>query len=127
MNTKRRRLAKRYDAGLKQVPELDLPVIAAGAEHVYQMYTVKLSRKIHRTRFLASLRAQGIGATVHFDPPVHQQPFYAPMARRQKAQLSVTDDVASRIMTLPMYPDMTEKQIDRVIDALKKTLKENRL
>ena len=118
MNGARRRHATQYDALLDK-KFFDLPVEAAGRGHVYQMYTVKL-KGIERTKFLAELRAQGIGATVHFDPPVHTQPFYAETLNSGKLALPVTNQVAACIVTLPIYPGMSEDEVSFVAQAANK-------
>jgi perosamine synthetase len=115
MNEARRKHAAQYDALLKK-EFFALPVEAAGRKHVYQMYTIKL-KGVDRTRFLADLRAQGIGATVHFDPPVHTQPFYAETLGLGKLKLPVTMKVSESIVTLPMYPGMSEDDVAFVADA----------
>jgi perosamine synthetase len=115
MNDARRKHAALYNSGLNQ-EFFDLPVEAAGRHHVYQMYTLKL-KGVDRTKFLAELRGLGIGATVHFDPAVHTQPFYAETLGFGKLHLPVTEKVVSSILTLPMYPGMTESDVAFVIDS----------
>ena len=114
MNAHRRRHAAQLNTLLKR-DLFELPVEAKDRTHVYQMYTIKLKRG-DRTRFLADLRARGIGATVHFDPPVHTQPFYAQLGFGELA-LPVTQKVASTIVTLPMYPTMSEDDVSFVAEA----------
>ena len=114
MNSARRKHAAQYNRLLNK--ELfDLPVEAPGRNHVYQMYTLKL-KGVERTKFLAELRGKGIGATVHFDPPVHTQPFYAELGFGD-LKLPVTDKVAATIITLPMYPTMSESDVAFVAEA----------
>jgi perosamine synthetase len=115
MNTARRKHAAQYNSLLK-TEHFDLPVEAPGFIHTYQMYTLKL-KGVDRTKFLADLRGQGIGATVHFDPPVHTQPYYAETLGFGNLKLPVTDKVAATIVTLPMYPTMTESDVDFVAEA----------
>ena len=74
-------------------------------------------RGVDRTKFLADLRGQGIGATVHFDPPVHTQPYYAEKLGSAKLDLPVTNKVAQTIVTLPMYPTMTDDDVSFVANA----------
>ncbi|HEY3319481.1 MAG TPA: DegT/DnrJ/EryC1/StrS family aminotransferase [Planctomycetota bacterium] len=115
MNEARRKHAAQYNAQLDKTL-FDLPVEATGRHHVYQMYTMKL-KGVDRTKFLADLRGQGIGATVHFDPPVHTQPYYAENLGSAKLKLPVTDKVAQTIVTLPMYPTMTADDVSFVAQA----------
>jgi len=115
MNDARRKHAAQYNTLLKK-DFFDLPVEAPGRKHVYQMYTLKV-KGVERTKFLADLRGQGIGATVHFDPPVHTQPFYAELVKGAQLNLSVTEKVAETIVTLPMYPTMSESDVSAVAEA----------
>ncbi|MBI3827898.1 MAG: DegT/DnrJ/EryC1/StrS family aminotransferase [Planctomycetes bacterium] len=117
MNAARRRHAKQYNALLNK-DLFDLPVERPGFQHVYQMYTVK-AKGFDRTTFLAKLREQGIGATVHFDPPVHTQPYYAELGFG-KLDLPVTTKLAANILTLPIYPQMTEDDVAYVAHAANK-------
>jgi perosamine synthetase len=115
MNAARRKHAAQYNGALDR-DFFDLPVEAPGRQHVYQMYTVKL-KSIDRTAFLAELRQRGIGATVHFDPPVHTQPYYAETLGFGKLHLPFTEKVCASIVTLPMYPSMTNDDVDYVAQA----------
>jgi len=122
MNTRRREHAAWYNAHLVEVQELlDLPVEADGCLHVFQMYTVKL-KGVDRTAFLAELRRRGVGANVHFDPPVHQQPYYADLLRQRRFDLPVTEQVSVSIVTLPIYPGMTPAQREHIIASVRAAL-----
>jgi perosamine synthetase len=124
MNAARRRRAAQYAALLD--PEVfDLPAEPPGYFHVWQMYTAKLKAG-DRAKFLAQLRSQGIGATVHFDPPVHRQPYYAELLRARKLDLPVTERLAARIFTLPMYPRMTEEDTAYVARAANRAARDCR-
>ena len=69
----------------------------------------------------------GIGATVHFDPPVHTQPFYAELCKSAELDLPVTNKIAATIVTLPMYPTMTEDDVDFVAKAANAAAEKNRI
>lgn len=125
MNDARREHAAQYNALLNR-GFFDLPVEAPGRKHVYQMYTVKL-KNVNRGRLLAALRAQGIGATVHFDPPVHTQPFYAEQFGSGALDLPVTMRVCSSIVTLPMYPAMSENDVAFVAEAANAAAEKHRV
>jgi len=99
--------------------DVDLPLESEGCQHVYQMYTIKLSERIDRTKFILELRRKSIGANVHFDPPVHQHPYYA----KEGYNLPVTEKVASSIVTLPMYPQLKREELDYVISSVGEVLK----
>ena len=78
------------------------------------MYTIKLDESIDRIAFLKHLRNDGIGASVHFDPPVHSQPFY----KKNNFDLPVTDKVAKSIVTLPMYPSLSLEDLDYMVFSI---------
>jgi len=113
----RRRVAARYLEALAGIDGLELPVIADGRTHVWQMFTV-IVREAKRTELLAKLRSVGVGASVHFDPPVHRQPRYRD-AKVGPGGLAHTDQVAERIVTLPMDPGLGDADIDHVVAALR--------
>ncbi|MCZ7648660.1 MAG: DegT/DnrJ/EryC1/StrS family aminotransferase [Planctomycetota bacterium] len=121
MNEARRKHAKRYDELLDR-NLFDLPVERPGFKHVYQMYVVK-AKGFDRTRFLATLKEAGVGASVHFDPPVHTQPFYAEAAYPQGA-LEVTERLAASCVTLPMYPQMTDDDVAYVAACCNRAARE---
>ncbi len=98
---------------------MDLPVEDARAKHVYQMYTVKLHDNIDRTKFLKFLREKEVGASVHFDPPVHRQSFY----KNYYVSLPVTEKVSERIVTLPMFPGLKKEELDYMIEVIYDALK----
>jgi perosamine synthetase len=116
-NAGRRRVAARYLEELAGVEGLELPAIADGRTHVWQMFTV-IVRDRNRTELLKELRSVGVGASVHFDPPVHQQPRYRD-AKVGPGGLANTDFVAERIVTLPMDPGLSDADVDHVIAALR--------
>lgn len=119
MNEARRKHAAYLNKHL-DFEEVELPVETEGNKHVYQMYTIKVN--VDRSDFVSGLRKRGIGATVHFDPPVHLQAFY----RNLKIKLPVTENVSESIVTLPMYPQLTIEELDKIVSAIEDILKETR-
>jgi perosamine synthetase len=116
-NSGRQRVAARYLEALADLDGLELPSVAAGRTHVWQMFTV-IVREADRTELLAKLRSVGVGASVHFDPPVHQQPRYRD-AKVGPGGLAHTDYVAEHIVTLPMDPGLSDADVDHVVAALR--------
>lgn len=115
MNEARRKHAKYLNERLSDIKHIDAPLEAKDCKHVYQAYTIKLSEKINRTQFINTLRKNGIGASVHFDPPVHMQPYYRSFGHND---LKITEKVSRNIVTLPMYPQLTDEQLDFMIKAI---------
>jgi perosamine synthetase len=114
-NQKRRQLSQRLTKKLSPIPQIITPTEVKNTFHVYQMYAIKLNG-VDRTEFIAKLKALGIQASVHFDPPVHRQSFYKKFSTQS---LPITDKLSQTEVTLPMYPDMTFKDIDYIAATIK--------
>ena len=119
MNNRRTRLANQYRSALKNLP-LRLPGLVDRATHVYQMFTIEVDAE-RRDHVLHCLRRERIGASVHFDPPVHLQPAYTALGWRQ-GDLPATESLSKRLITLPIYPDMPSAYVDRVAVVLERAL-----
>jgi perosamine synthetase len=127
-HARRRQHAARYRAGLADVAELVLPAEAPGADHAWHLFVVRLRAerlRIGRDEVIERLRERNIGTSVHFIP-LHLQPFY------QRALGARPDDhpratAAYRgAISLPLYPRMTEDDVDDVIEALRDVVTEHR-
>jgi perosamine synthetase len=122
MNAKRIELGQRYDELLAELtPEVITPKVADGATHVYQMYTVQVEAA-QRNDVLNKMRANGVGASAHFDPPVHLQPYYVENYGGHVGQFPATESLANTLITLPIFPDMTFEDQDWVVHALREAL-----
>ncbi|MDD5070125.1 MAG: DegT/DnrJ/EryC1/StrS family aminotransferase [Candidatus Omnitrophica bacterium] len=120
MNESRRSNSQYLNSQLA-LEEIDLPCEKKNCRHVYQMYTLKL-KTVNRDDFVLGLRARGVMASAHFVPPVHLQPFYSEKYNCKKGDLPVTEQVSERIATLPMYPQLTEKELDYIVSSVKEVL-----
>lgn len=121
MNALRKRYAGYLNARLPQ-DQLDLPLTSFGSSHVYQMYTVKIrSPRINRKKLVENLNRKGIEASVHFYPPLHKQKLYRKFLRNSD-DLPITEKVAASILTLPLFPQMTEQMLDHIVASVKEAL-----
>lgn len=113
-NHRRAALAARYDAALADVPGLAVPPRPApGAEPCHHLYVVRAgSRDALRER----LFARGIGTDVHYPVAVHQQPAFAEFAG---APLPVTERAISEVLSLPLYPELSEAEAEAVAGAVR--------
>ncbi|MDI2126742.1 DegT/DnrJ/EryC1/StrS family aminotransferase [Yinghuangia seranimata] len=118
-NEARREAAARYDALLADVEGVRLPRTAPGNVHVWHLYAVRVAR---RDAVLADLNAAGIGAGVHYPVPVHLQPAFRALGHAP-GDFPVAERAAAEILTLPLYPQITEEQQVRVVEALAKALR----
>ena len=113
-NTCRRQLAALYREMLADADVL-LPAEMRGAEHVWHLFVI---RHPERDRLLADLHARGIGAGVHYPIPIHEQAPYAGI-RTVPDGAPVSTALARQILSLPLYPEMTEAQVAEVADAVR--------
>lgn len=111
-NAARRRLAGRYREQLAGLP-LTCPAGFPDTEPVYHLFVVLADR---REELQANLAERGIATSVHYPVPVHQQPAYTHLAR----PLPVTEELAGRVLSLPLYPQMPDKFVDKVAWVLRK-------
>ncbi|MFH1138373.1 MAG: DegT/DnrJ/EryC1/StrS family aminotransferase [Pseudomonadota bacterium] len=116
MNRARQAHAAGLLGRLAGFPGLDLPVVRPDRTHVWQMFTVKVRDDLDRDRFTRFLRDRGVGASVHFQPPVHLQEYYLANGYGQK-DLPRTERAAKNIVTLPMYPGLTESDLDYLAET----------
>ncbi len=114
----RHRIAEAYEAGLAGS---GLPVQAVEAGFVNTRHLFVLLHP-ERDRIKAELNERGIGAGIHYPIPVHRQPAMAEVGHRVAGDaLPVTDELAATCLSLPIYPEMTESQVDEVIGAVLET------
>lgn len=110
-NERRRRIAALYDELLAD-SDLVLPKRREDATHVFHLYVV---RSDERDDFLTRLREAGVGALVHYPVPIHLQPAY--LGRLPTGCLANTERVAKEILSLPIYPELTDAEVQKVASA----------
>ena len=113
-NAARRRVAAEYDKLLAGANGIARPVTQPGAEHVFHLYVVQVD---DRDRVRERLNAAGIGAGVHYPAPVHEQPAFRDLGYAPD-DLPHSSRTAKRVLSLPIYPEITASQIERVAAAL---------
>lgn len=112
-NRRRAAVARRYDEGLRATG-LKLPQASTTSEHAYHLY---VTRSAHRDKLLQRLREGGIAAGVHYPVPVHHQPAYRDRGF-DPFPLPHTEQVAGEVLSLPMYPELTDAEVESVIAVL---------
>jgi dTDP-4-amino-4,6-dideoxygalactose transaminase len=109
----RRRVAAQYDALLADTPATT-PVLATGATHVYHQYTIRAPRRAALVEFL---REQGVGTMIYYLYPLHRQPIYADLGYAE-GSLPESERAGREVVSLPMYPELTDAQIATVAEAI---------
>lgn len=99
--------------------KVSLPVTRKGCNHVYQMYTVKVEPS-KRNGFIKDLNDSGVQSSVHFEPPVHTQPYYAKMFPGLKMEM--TEKVSKSIVTLPMHPSLGSEDLKKISETVNAVL-----
>jgi dTDP-4-amino-4,6-dideoxygalactose transaminase len=113
-NDERRMAAERYGDLLKDIDQVVLPEVVSGNEHVWHLYVVRVP---HRDGVLSQLNEAGIGAGIHYPAPVHLLPAFADHGWTA-GEFPVAEALAGEILSLPMYPGMTQAQQERVAECL---------
>jgi dTDP-4-amino-4,6-dideoxygalactose transaminase len=96
------------------VPAIRTPVVAAGNEHVYNQYTVRVRR---RDEVRARLEEAGIGTGVYYPVPLHLQQCFAELGYGG-GDLPVTERAVHEVLSLPVFPELTTEQQAMVIEEL---------
>jgi len=110
----RQRVAARYAELLKDTP-LQLPPVTVGNESAWHLYTVRSSRRDELKKFLDENK---IGNAVHYPMPLHLQKVYANLGYRP-GDFPVAEKASREVLSLPMFPELTDAQIQRVADVVK--------
>jgi dTDP-4-amino-4,6-dideoxygalactose transaminase len=118
--------ARLYDSLLKDLPGIVTPRVPPGREHVYYLYTIRVEGRASgssnakdrgdETRsdlVQQRLKERGVASTVYYPVPLHLQPLYALLGGKP-GDLRVSERAAREVLSIPLYPEMTREQIERV-------------
>ncbi len=117
-NEARRQAARRYDALLADLPAVIRPLTLEGNEHVWHLYVIRVPG---RDRVLEKLRAEGIGAGVHYPLPLHLQPALRALGHRP-GDFPQAEQAAREVLSLPIHPGIRAAQQERVAGVLRSAL-----
>ena len=116
--SRRQALAARYNERLAEA-EVVLPTVAAGATSAWHLYVIRTPQ---RDQLLQFLKEHGVEGGIHYPVPLHLQPAYAHLGY-QRGDLPVTEVIADTCLSLPLYPEMTTAQQDRIVELIYTFLK----
>jgi dTDP-3-amino-3,4,6-trideoxy-alpha-D-glucose transaminase len=116
---RRREIARKYTDRLGAIRGLKVPFVAPGTDPVWHLYVVELA---NRDKVQEKLNDDGIATMIHYPTPPHRQPAYARTAL-SRIHLPHTENAADHVLSLPMWPELTDEEISRVIDALLRALR----
>jgi dTDP-4-amino-4,6-dideoxygalactose transaminase len=114
-NAQRQGIAGVYDYGLRWCEGIGLPARRGGGTHVFHQYVLRCR---DRDALQAALKARGIGTNIHYPVPVHLQPAYRGRIALGPSGCRATETAAQQVLSLPMYPELTDAEVSRVCEAL---------
>ncbi len=125
----RSEIAAIYQEKFSQVEELELPPSGVNpTDHSWHLFILRLrsgALDLNREQFIEELKARGIGTSVHFIP-LHNHPYYVQEYGYKKNDFPHAQDSYSRCLSLPIFPDMSREQIERVIQSVTEVVEKNR-
>lgn len=122
---RRREIAERYDRAFQNIPEIKTPVALPDRGHAYHLYPINLRMEmltIDRGQFIEELKRRNIGSSVHFIP-LHQLPRYR---STRGERFPVADRFFDGLLSLPLYPAMTDDDVGDVISAVDDIVQQHR-
>ncbi len=114
-NARRQAIAGAYDEGLKGLG-YHLPARRAGATHVFHQYVIRTGK---RAALQAALQSRAVGTNIHYPMPVHLQPAYRGRVAQGPSGLKESERAAQEVLSLPMFPQLDDRAVARVIAALR--------
>jgi perosamine synthetase len=124
----RQRYAALYAEGFRDVAAIKVPYAAPEIQHAWHLYIIQLELeqlRIDRKAFIELLKQENIGTSVHFIP-LHLHPYYRDTFKYRPEDFPNASAVFERIISLPVYPMMTEADVRDVIDAVRKIARQHR-
>jgi dTDP-4-amino-4,6-dideoxygalactose transaminase len=128
--------ARLYDTLLSDLPGVILPRVPPGREHVYYLYTIRISgrsgghgkakdagEELRSDLVQQRLRKHGVASVVYYPVPLHLQPLYASLGGKP-GDLRISERAAREVLSIPMYPELTQAQIEHIAKAVREVASE---
>ena len=109
--------ARYISSKISKYPQIKIPNVPNGNEHIYQMYSIRLESKKIRDQLHEFLTKKRIFSKVYFTP-IHLTSFYQKKYKIDKNSLSITNKVSEEILTLPLYPNMTKEEMGFLTESI---------
>jgi len=121
-NQRRENLVSFYRNQLSQiVPEIDIPFLNHIGQSAFHIMPILLPEKIDRLNFMDMMKSQGIQTSIHY-PPIHMFSYYKQYLLDKKLYLTTTEYIARHVVTLPLYPGLTNENVAQIVLSVKKSL-----
>jgi len=125
---RRRRIAAAYHEGFADLPEIKTPVSRADVQHAWHLYVIQLELerlRLDRRAFIEALREKNVGTSVHFIP-LHRHPYYRGAFGYRPGDFVNASAVFERIISLPIYPKMSDADVEDVIESVRGIIEDSR-
>jgi dTDP-4-amino-4,6-dideoxygalactose transaminase len=122
--SRRREIARMYDAAFADIPGLTLPARRRGADSSWHLYVIRATRDkftAGRREIFDALKAENIGVNVHYIP-VHLHPYYRQQFGYEGGEYPIAENAYEEMITLPLFPAMTGQDVADVVAAVDKVL-----
>lgn len=120
INSMRIKIAKKYTELLDKIPGITTPKIKSKRNHIFHLYTIKIEDNYHmsRDKLFEKLSSKGIGTSIQYFP-LHGLSYYSKKYKIKKSNFPISNSLKNKVLSLPIFPQMTEKQIRFVVSQLK--------
>jgi perosamine synthetase len=119
--SRRREIAALYDAAFSVIPQVHHLQTSQKAFHCYHLYVIQVDKNVDRGKLFLLLRERGVGVNVHYIP-VHLHPYYRETFGTEVGLCPVAEEAYNRLLSLPIFPAMTNQDITKVITAVKESI-----
>lgn len=119
-NKKRQEIAKKYFSALKGVKGIILPKQSKDGKHVYHLFVIRVR---NRDKIFATLKEKGVEVGIHYPLPLHLQPALKFLGYK-KGDFPVSEKVSEEVLSLPIFPEITDEQVNYVISNLINAVKQ---
>ena len=114
-NQRRIEIAQQYRSSLN-IETFIMPPESNQAKHVFHLFVIRIN---NRDKFICELEKSGIFPGIHYPKPVHMHPAFQKFYSKDRMLLKNTEILSEKILSLPMYPGLTEVEVSRVIEGIK--------
>jgi perosamine synthetase len=126
---KRESIAQAYDAAFADIPEIKLPTVRPEVSSAWHLYVIQIDvdrLSINRNDAIKAINAAGVGTSVHY-LPLHMHPLYRERFGYKPEDMPVAQSAFDRIISLPLYPTMTDSEIEHVAATVRGIIEQHRL
>ncbi len=116
-NARRKEIAEQYDQFFSTIDEIAYPLKAMYSEHIYHQYSIVLCSKVKRDEFKDYLAAHNIASMIYYPKPLHLQQAFKHLGYK-KGAFPVSESLCDRILSLPIYPELSLQQIDYMLSTI---------